>query len=106
MIFYGWRKKTLFLADMPMHACTGCNTPGMLQLFVNYTSVHLYWIFGVVTNRKYIVQCSACRKNSIVNKRDVATLITNNPVPFMHRWGLAVFAGLAAIAIAVYTSAR
>jgi hypothetical protein len=106
MIFYGWRKNTLFVNDMPMHACTGCNTPGMLQLFVNYTSVHLYWIFGVVTNRKYIVQCSACRNGTVVKKHDVAAIITNDPVPFMHRWGLAVFAGLAVVAIAIFSNTR
>ena len=108
MIFYGWRKKTVFLSNMDMQSCRRCNVPGSLKLFLNYTSVHLYWVFGVVTNRKYIAQCSACRVGDIIPKSDVAVLVSNSPVavPFMERWGLAVFLGLLALVIAVIAAAR
>jgi hypothetical protein len=108
MIFYGWRKKTLFLSDLQMQSCGRCNTPGALRLFVNYTSVHLYWIFGVVTGKKYIAQCTACRGEAIVQKHEVSHLITNNPnpVPFMDRWGLAVLVGAGCAIVAAYTVAH
>jgi hypothetical protein len=99
MIFYGWRKKTVFVSEMPMHSCTRCGTPSSMQLFLNYTSVHLYWIFGVVTNRKYLTQCASCRTQALVQKDEVAPLLTATRVPFMERWGLAVF--LASIALIV-----
>ena len=106
MIFYGWRKKSLHLADMHTQACSRCGTPGLLQLFVTYTSVHLYWIFGVVTSRKYIAVCSGCRGGVQYNKQEVGHLITHNPVPFMDRWGLAVLAAAGILAVVVYSGTR
>jgi len=106
MIFYGWRKKTLFLADMPMQPCTLCNRAGSLQLFVKYSSVHLYWIFGVITSRKYLAACSSCRGGARVDKHEIEHVITSNPIPFMDRWGLAILGALGCLAMALYLSQR
>jgi len=108
MIFYGWKTKTVFLAPMPLHSCTRCGAPGSQQLFMNYKSVHLYWVFGVVTNRKYIAQCASCRNQALLPKEEAAPVLTTNPtnpVPFMERWGLAVF-GLAIAVLFIVMKAQ
>jgi hypothetical protein len=70
-------------------------------MLLSYTYMHLYWIFGLVLRRKFIVACSVCKQGFYIDKKDARQAIgdfTSNPIPFMQRWGLAVFvAGFALV---------
>jgi len=103
MIFYGWGRKSVPLAEIGAAQCSHCNQTRAFRLMLNYTYMHLYWIFGAVLRRRYIVACSACSHGFFIDKkraREAVPAPASNPVPFMQRWGLAVLA--AGIAVAVW----
>jgi hypothetical protein len=103
MIFYGWGRKSVPLTNAGTALCSHCGDARPFQIFLNYTYMHLYWIFGAVLRRKYIVACSTCSHGFILDKKQARNAVpanTANPVPFMQRWGLAVFA--AGIALIIY----
>ena len=101
MIFYGWGRKSVPLAGAGTAVCSHCGETRAFQIFLNYTYMHLYWIFGAVLRRKYIVACTTCSHGFFLDRqqaREALPAQTANPVPFMQRWGLAVFAaGIALI---------
>jgi hypothetical protein len=103
MIFYGWGRKSVPLAEIGTAQCSHCNQTRAFRVLLNYSYMHLYWIFGLVLRRKYIVACSTCSHGFLIDKKQLNEAIPKhaaNPVPFMQRWGLAVFA--AAIALVIW----
>jgi hypothetical protein len=101
MIFYGWGRKSVPLVGVGNTKCSKCCEVRPFRLFLSYNYMHLYWIFGAVLRRRYLVACSVCNQGFLVDKKDAMQAVPNvspNPIPFMQRWGLAVFAaGIAAI---------
>jgi predicted nucleic-acid-binding Zn-ribbon protein len=102
MIFYGWGRKSVTLANIGNATCSHCGDVRPFQVLINYTYMHLYWIFGAVLRRKYMVVCSNCSHGFFIDKKQVNESIPKtvpNPIPFMQQWGLAVFAAGIALAI-------
>ena len=98
MIFYGWGRKSIPVANVGTTCCSKCGEARPFRLFLSYSYMHLYWIFGLVLRRKYLVACSVCSQGFVVDKKDAKQAFTGNPIPFMQRWGLAVFvAGFVAV---------
>jgi hypothetical protein len=101
MIFYGWGKKSVPLVEAGTICCSKCGEDRPFRLLLRYNYMHLYWIFGLVLRRRYMVACSKCSQGFWIDKEDAlqaAAQRRGNPIPFMQRWGLAVFlAGFAAV---------
>jgi|SRR5579859_2392779 len=100
MIFYGWGKKSVPLADMGMRSCPQCGDFRPFRVVLNYSYFNLYWIFGVVTRKRYIAACNICSRGALVEKSQIGSIVTEEPIPFMDKWGLAILAaaGLTVIA--------
>jgi hypothetical protein len=109
MIFYGWGRKSVPLVGVGNTSCSKCCEVRPFRLFLSYNYMHLYWIFGAVLRRRYLVACSVCSQGFLVDKKDALQAVPNatpNPIPFMQRWGLAVFAAGIAVAIAISSHAH
>lgn len=95
MIFYGWGKRALPVMDLGTHHCAQCGDRPF-RIFLNYSYFNLYWIFGLVTRRRYIAACTNCSRGTMLDKKQVQPLFAPNPikdpVPFMDKWGLAMLA--------------
>ena len=93
MIFYGWKTRSLPLAELGTQSCARCGTTRPFRAFLKYSNFHLYWIFGMVTSRKYLAACSVCSQGVIVDKSQLqlAPTAIEDPIPFMEKWGLGVF---------------
>jgi hypothetical protein len=105
MIFYGWGRKSLPMANIGDATCSHCGDVRAFRVLVNYSYMHLYWIFGAVLRRKYIVACSTCSHGFFIDKKQVNDTLpktVSNPIPFMQQWGLAVLAACIVIAICIH----
>jgi hypothetical protein len=104
MIFYGWGKKSVPLVSVGNTSCSKCCEVRPFRLFLSYNYMHLYWIFGAVLRRRYLVACSVCNQGFLVDKKDALQAVPNvspNPIPFMQRWGLVVFVAGIALVVAI-----
>jgi hypothetical protein len=109
MIFYGWGRKSVPLAEIGVAQCSHCNETRAFRVLLNYTYMHLYWIFGLVLRRRYIVACSTCNHGFFIDKRklnEAVPMPASNPVPFMDRWGLAMLAIAGMLAVFMYSGTR
>jgi hypothetical protein len=95
MIFFGWKTRAIPLAELGSQTCPRCGIARPFRAFLKYSNFHLYWIFGVVTSRKYLAACSVCSQGVVVDKSQLQLAPTANedPIPFMEKWGLGVFVG-------------
>ena len=90
MIIYGWRRKTLSLGAMGAQPCAQCGFLRPFTMMLNYSYFCLYFIFGVITRRRYIAACNVCGRGAAMDKSQVKSVIRERSVPFMDKWGLAV----------------
>jgi hypothetical protein len=101
MIFYGWRSKAIPLSDLGVQSCPRCGTTRPFRAFLSYKYFHLYWIFGTVYNRKYLAACTVCSQGTQIDPSQIGPAASEDPVPFMQKWGLGVFAVIIVGIIAV-----
>jgi hypothetical protein len=108
MIFYGWGRKSVPLVELGTATCSKCNDTRPFRVFLSYSYMHLYWIFGAVLGRKYMAACTVCGQGFLLNKKQAkqtvgtnAPIVQGNPIPFMQRWGLATL--VAALALFIST---
>ena len=83
--------------------CPNCRAMAPQLFSLVYRYFHFYHIFGVVTQRQYLVTCEKCQSTREVEKREVPPLhLASDPVPYSHRYGLFFGAGLvAAVALGI-----
>lgn len=97
MIFYGWGKKTAALGELGDQSCPRCGGFRPFRAVLSYKYFHLYWIFGLVTGRKYIAACNGCGQGALLESSQVAHLNPDEKIPFMEKWGLGIFLVLIAV---------
>lgn len=101
MIFYGWRRKAVALADLGVQSCARCGMSRPFRAFLSYKYFHLYWIFGTVYDKKYLAACTVCSQGGPLDKTLLGPAADTEPIPFMEKWGLGVLAAIVAGVIAV-----
>jgi len=67
---------------------------------LSYSYFKLYWIFGVVTGRRYLAACSICNQGTLIDKNQLPFSPTTVTIPFMDQWGLAILGGILGLVIA------
>lgn len=87
MIIWGWQKRSINLSRRETHWCSNCGQQRPFSLFLQYACWRLYWIFGFVTSRRYMKQCSFCGGEWWLDSRKVDPSV-HVPIPFMQRFGL------------------
>ncbi len=98
MIVFGSAGKRIELGPAEMRQCPVCGQSRLMQAYVDYRYVHLYWIFRAVTKRVYLRLC-ACGNGILLDRRDEETKFGGDPIPFTDRFGLPIFLGAAGLAI-------
>lgn len=106
MIFYGWKTKSIPLSELGTQSCPRCSANRPFRAFLKYTNFHLYWIFGVVTSRKYLAACTVCNQGVVLDKNRLAPTANEDPIPFMEKWGLGVFVAIIALIVFIVAMNR
>ncbi len=106
MIVYGVREKSAPLAELGTRSCPHCAAWQQFRAHVKYTYIHLYWIFGMVVKRQYLVACDHCDRGTLVRRDEIGVPLERDPIPFHHRWGMpAVLAAVfGTVAYLLFTS--
>src|SRR4051794_3393570 len=95
MIVWGSGSDLIALEHGEMQPCTTCGQSRMFKNFLQYKYFHLYWVFGAVTERKYLQLCDICRRGTQIPKDHLSLFnLQAVPIPLMRRFGLLIFAGL------------
>ncbi|KAA6456030.1 hypothetical protein DYQ86_26505 [Acidobacteria bacterium AB60] len=87
MIFYGVRGNSLPIAELGSRPCPHCGAWHEFRAHVSYTFLHLYWAFGFVVKRKYLIACDHCDRGTMVRRDEIPGVLGDDPIPLLHRWG-------------------
>jgi hypothetical protein len=88
MIFYGFRERSLPLAELGSRPCPHCGVWQEFRAHVKYTYIHIYWVFGFVVKRTYFIACDHCDLGTLVRRDEIGVPLEDDPIPFHHRWGM------------------
>jgi hypothetical protein len=82
--------------------CATCGAARDFQLSLRYEWGTLFWWPVCVTGRQYALACPVCMHGWVVERRSAEAIIGGDPVPWRHRNGWMVLAGVAlVVAVAV-----
>jgi hypothetical protein len=101
MIFVGWGNKAIPLVEMGTYSCPRCGLARPFRAVLTYSYFRLYWIFGMVTGRRYLCACTICGQGSVIDRSQIPFVPEHDPIPFMQQWGLALFLGAIALVVAI-----
>jgi hypothetical protein len=101
MIFFGWGRKAIPLAEMGTYSCPRCGLARPFRAVLSYSYFRLYWIFGMVTGRRYLCACTICGQGTLIERTQIPNAPPSDPIPFMQQWGLFLFLGAIALLVAV-----
>ena len=93
MIVFGSGGETLNLGVIESKHCETCDKVQPFVVMVQYRYCGVYWIFNVVTERKYVIVCDACRRGVAITGKALAPCFRTARIPFMRRYGLATLMG-------------
>ena len=90
MIIWGWQTRSIDLGQQQIQYCGHCRQQRPFRLAFQYTFFRLYCLFGMVTSKRYIRQCSCCGKGW---RQEPCRIDPDRrpSIPFMHRFGLFMF---------------
>lgn len=88
MIIWGSKSENLDLGGVKEEQCSVCEKKRTYHLFLSYRWWHLYWIFGVLTEVKYMLLCEVCNRGWEIDKKEFAELDKKAPIPFWRQYGL------------------
>ena len=90
MIIWGWQTRSIDLGQHQIYQCGNCGQQRPFRLAFHYTFFRLYFLFGMVTSRRYIRQCSCCGKGWLQEPSRIGPERWPS-IPFMHRFGFFIF---------------
>jgi len=90
MIPCGARENSVPLAELGTRLCPRCGDWHEFRAHVRYTYIHIYWVFGAVVKRRYLIACDHCDVGTFVPRDEIHAPLGNDPIPIRHRWGFAV----------------
>ena len=74
--------------------CETCEQTRSFNVILEYRYWGLYWLFNFVTSKKYLLVCEVCQRGVRLEKTEVKIKHKTAPIPFMHKYGLLILAGL------------
>jgi hypothetical protein len=94
MIVWGTGGNILNLGTVENRHCDVCEKNRPFNMFLRYRYWGLYWVFNVVTEKKYLLLCDVCQRGWELERSKVEGTLKSVPIPFMHRFGLLSLAGI------------
>jgi hypothetical protein len=96
-IIWGSGGNSVDLGGEEHRHCETCERERPFRVILQYRYAHLYWVFAWITQKQYSLLCNICSRGWQLNAEDVEKTLTQNPIPFMRRWGWTFLVGLFAI---------
>ena len=90
MIAWGSDGRLLSLGRLDERECANCGRVQPFQLSLTYKFFHLYWIFRLVTKKKYWLSCVVCEQGWEIESDKVESAMGKPPIPFWDKYGLVV----------------
>lgn len=92
MIIYSWGRDSVDLGlTSERYHCNECDEERPFRLYLQYRYWGLFWIFCFTTHRKYTKVCTYCQNGWELPAAEIEPSLESVPIPFMRRYGLAVF---------------
>jgi hypothetical protein len=84
-----WSSKDIVmdLGETETRYCPACEKERSFHIILSYTFTHLYYLFGVVSNKQYIHECEICHLGNELNRRLFEGGLEKSPISFIHRFG-------------------
>lgn len=79
------------------HDCPNCGEPRDFHLRLHYEWESLFYLPVCVTERQYQLACEACRHGWLVQRRHAEDMLGGDPIPWRHRNGWMIVAGIALV---------
>lgn len=91
MVVTSWGGDVVHLGQVTEMHCEQCGQECPFELVMTYRYWGFYWVFTMVTSRKYYLTCQRCQAGFALEKEQVERELLDQPVPlpFMRRYGLA-----------------
>lgn len=94
MIVWGTGRNIINLGRLESRRCDTCERERPFNLILQYRYFGLYWVFNMVTERKYMLLCDICSRGWELNIKEVQKSLKRVPIPFMHRYGCLLLAAV------------
>jgi len=99
MIIWGSGGDVVNLGQVETRRCDTCERDRPVNLILRYRYAHLYYLFGWVTEKKYLFLCDICSRGWKLDGKKIEANLQRVPIPFLRRFG--AFAGLAVAACVI-----
>lgn len=80
-----------------VHDCGKCGEPREFNLRLRYEWGSLFFLPVCVTERQYQLACPVCQHGWLVSRQAGEAMLGGDPIPWRHRNGWMVLAGIALI---------
>jgi hypothetical protein len=94
MIVWGSGGDVINLGVLETRRCDTCEKDRPFNITLQYRYWALYWVFALVTEKKYILACDVCSRGWELESSKIEPHLTAVPIPFMRRYGLLVLGGI------------
>jgi hypothetical protein len=87
------------LGEIHPQDCEECGQEQPFRLRFSYRYDHLFFVFGMMRARSYLVVCDVCQTPYRIPPEMARRLkpMGPDPVPFMHRYGCLVLCGIVSV---------
>ena len=90
MLIWGSRPVTKDLGEFANRYCEVCGRKGSARLFLKYKAHHFWFIYGAISEKKYLILCELCNQGWEPNPKNIEKRFSKHPIPFMRRNGCLV----------------
>jgi len=97
MIIWNSGGEVMNLGAMDRRRCDTCEATQPFSIVLQYRYWALYWIFSLVTEKRFLLVCDVCHRGSEIEAAAIEQLLAADPIPFMRRFGVLVLAGVVVV---------
>lgn len=94
MIIWGSGGDIIHFGPVKTTQCGHCNTERPFNLMLQYRYGHLYYVFGFVTKKEYVLACDTCSRGIVLDSKETESRLGKSPIPFMRRFGMVILIAL------------
>lgn len=91
MLVFGSAGDSVDLGCQGIKDCPVCGRHESFRLRLEYTYHHLWFIFGKVSAKRYLLYCEGCGNGTSIPGSNIERRLGKMPIPFMRRHGWIVF---------------
>ena len=85
---------TINLGTVEERNCNTCEKQRPFDLILQYRYWGFFWIFNMVTEKKYLLHCDVCHRGWQLDTQETEETLETSPIPFMRRYGLLIYAAV------------